>query len=298
MAITNQLDADIVIYYSWLLYQGRNGGIESLRISHVSSLMKKKYALSREFKTRASLKYQPFLLSSRMRKMLVIYLNFLRPAVAGTSSPSDEDPLWLAFSGEPLKGIGRRVKLYFLDHNLDITPTRLRGIVETYAEEQLRQGKITSEQRAAISVISGHSCKTAQDYYTRTNMHGDIMRGVKAFAAITGSSDDADANSAELDDYEDPDYEADTWASSECGNHPSSDLAPRAVWTDGEKNYLLKCAAVVQREAAGRKIHNLVSTIRKRIFSDRTTRNIFHQRHVLTPDRLRIGIHQFLQMQQ
>lgn len=282
--------------------QGRNGGVESLSMKHVADLLRKDYALNNQFKSSASHKYQPFLISKRSKEMFQIYLDLLRPAVAPHKKITPDMPLWLTFNGVPMDGkIGRLIKAYFRDYDLDISSTRLRGLLETASYQKYRAGEISSVQQNAISFISGHGGRTARDYYVRSNIHDDIIRARNAHRIITGAGIEEDHNDIDQRHEQEGDeadegivYAADVWASLECGNHPSPVSARKAIWTEQEQQYLLDAVEDVKRECGNRTQYNLFSIIKKRIFADPATREIFHHRHVLNTDRLRGGIRKFI----
>ena len=257
--------------------QGRVGGLQSLKMLHVTELLKQGYCLNKEFKTTESFEYQPVILSEGTRELLDVYLELLRPFVNNKRKIHRDDKLWLNYNGHPLTGIGRLIKRWHLKNNLNINTTRLRRIVETETEELLKDGKISTAQRASIAVISGHGVGTARDYYVRSDMDADVKRAKAAFGMSSNLDNIIDPTRAAV-------YVTEPWGA----EHPSPSKSTRAEWSEAEVKYLTDLVETISAERYG-KSTNMMAECLKRIRKDSNARVIFHERHVLTTDRLRSG---------
>ena len=257
--------------------QGRIGGIENLEMKHVAEFNSRGYCLNKAFKTTQKFLYQPVVLNPVIFSMLNIFLSKLRPAIIPQGTDVlRTDPLFVSFDGKQVTNAGRLITAYFREKNFDINSTRLRAIVETEASERLKRGEITGAQRAAISIVSGHSGGTARDYYVRENFDADVQRARAAFGLPA--------------QFASPEalpvvYAAEVWGT----QHPSHATAKRAKWSDEEIAYLSNLVDTIKAEARGIYSGCLMSECLRRIRADRTTRAIFHQRHVFNTDRLRTG---------
>jgi hypothetical protein len=260
--------------------QGRIQGIETLKIKHVDEFEKKGYALNNEFKTSETFKYQPVLLSSITRSLLNIYLTWLRPSVSPKNAqPRPDDLIFLNFDGSNFTNISRLVSSYFrMKAGLKITTTTLRGIVETECARRRDCGEITEAQRTSISVIVGHGDKTAKDDYVRTDLDADVKRARLAFGVDMESVVVEESLPSLLP-------KVDEWGT----DHPDRENTGRARWTTEEKEYLQSLADSLLAENNELYKDRIVSECLKRIKADRTTRRIFHARHILDGGRLRAG---------
>ena len=257
--------------------QGRIGGIENLQMKHVAEFNSRGYCLNKAFKTTLKFHYQPVVLNPVIFSLLNIYLSKLRPAIVPKGTVVlGTDPLFVSFDGDQVTNAGRLITAYFREKDYDINSTRLRGIVETEASERLKRGEITAAQRAAVSFVNGHSDGIARDYYVRDCIDADVQRARAAFGLPAQFA---------LPEALPVIYAVEVWGT----QHPSPATAKRAKWSDEEITYLCNLVDTIQAEARGIYSGCLMSECLRRIRADRTTRAIFHQRHVFNSDRLRTG---------
>lgn len=263
-------------------------GIASLRMKHVQEFESKSYALCREFKTSNTFVYQPVILTEKTKLLLLnIYVAKLRKLVQPRNlAPGREDPLFIAYNGASELLPGRLVQAYFRRKlNISVTITTIRGIIETEAAERLATGAITEQQRSAINSINGHSSIIANEYYVRTDMDAIVARGRAAMGEPSSGAAPllhCDARSPPST----PAYPVDEWGL----DHPDRyKTEGKARWTAEETDYLLAVADHLQSERGGHSYSRIMSDCLKRIKEDPSTRRIFHQRHIMSTDRLRAG---------
>jgi hypothetical protein len=262
--------------------QGRIQGVETLQMKHVDEFDKKGYALNKNFKTQETFVYQPVLLSTITRALLNVYVIVLRPSVIPKNSkPRPDDLLFLSFSGAPFINLSLLVASYFRKKaGLRMTTTTLRGIVETECAARCAAGEISEAERTSISVIVGHSNKTAKDVYVRTDLDADVKRARLAFGVDMESVDvEGEVSLPSLLP------KVDEWGT----EHPDRGNTGKARWTAEEKEYLQSLAESLLAENNELYKDKLMSECLKRIKADRDTRCIFHARHILDGGRLRAG---------
>ena len=279
---------------------GRQGGIQTLQLLHLPDLEELGVACSSKFKTQSSLHYQPVLLSVQSKILLAVYLRYFRPAVLSPHHvPDREDPLFLNFDGRPLLDLGRVVTAYFRRKlGLTLTTTTLRGMLETAAAAALRAGTITTGQRASVAAVNGHSLSMATTAYVRNNRRDDATYAMQAFSLLkdnllpasglvaavpVGGDDGAAAPPLSLSLPAFPSQE--DWGLT----HPDRSSVGKARWTDAEKDYIEEAASALLLENASLYGPKLMSAVLRRIRADKSTRAIFHARHVLDAGRLRSG---------
>jgi hypothetical protein len=282
VTITKELFTNFMQLFFVMLYltaaQGRIGGILSLNMSHAKRLRQRGHVLTRKrIKVYKANRVGAVVLTVKTASMFDIYMQILRPAVAGAGVlMQPTDPLWINFEGRPLIEVTRLVKSYFARMNLDITTTRLRSMVETEAHRRLTDGSITADQRSSISMLSGHSASTAEEWYVRHDYDDAVQRSRALFPEDNAESDFATEEEPMLPLQ---------WGS----NHPSPPDATKAVWSPAEEECLLQYVDMVQNETNGR-CPTVMATVLKRIIADyQITGAIFHQRHVFNSARLRDG---------
>ena len=80
--------------------------------------------------------------------------------------------------------VGAYVTSFFHDTlEIHLTPTALRSLVETTAQEAYDENRISRKQREAIMDMNGHSSQTTKDFYVRRNKRKDLTNG--AYPAIS-----------------------------------------------------------------------------------------------------------------
>jgi hypothetical protein len=97
-----------ILYASLYVYspQGRISGIESMKLRQVDEMLQNGCALSTKFKTNSTFGYQPVTTSKLSRKLLQIYITYLRPR----SKIRGDEPLFLHYNGSPATRIGAKVQ--------------------------------------------------------------------------------------------------------------------------------------------------------------------------------------------
>ena len=95
--------------------QGRISGIESIKCKQIQELLEGGVTFSTNFKTSSTYGYQPVTTSKLSRKLLHIYVTYVRPTVNRYESENDNttiyfnQPLFLHYNGSPATRIGDKV---------------------------------------------------------------------------------------------------------------------------------------------------------------------------------------------
>jgi len=290
------------ISYAWMLQtlsasfyvtapNGRQGGIQTLQLSHLQDLEEMGVACSSKFKTQSSHHFQPVLLSPQCKVFLMAYLRYFRPSVLPSHhTPDRDDALFLNFDGRPTRAIGRLVTAYYRRKlGITLTTTTIRSMLETAAAGALREGVITTGMRNAVAAVNGHSLSMANSTYVRNNKRDDAAFAMKAFnllkentlpvaGLVVGATGD-DGNALPLRAF--PLQEQ--WGLS----HPDYGSCGKARWTEAEKDYVSETANALLEENAAMYRPRLMAGVLARIRADKSVHALFHVRHTLDAGRLR-----------
>ncbi len=139
------------------------------------------------FKTNYKYGYQAISVCEETKKLLKLYLMYLRPKAAKGNRRliQPKSKLFLTFDGDSDRKIGRKVTKFFEDKNgLHMTTTHIRSLFETTAEAALLRGDITASQRASVSSINGHSSAVVKDYYLKVRTAKDVQNARDAVRAF------------------------------------------------------------------------------------------------------------------
>lgn len=261
----------LIMVLFWLTApQGRVEGIQTLRLAHLEEFRQQGFALNRKFKTAATYKYQPVVISDAVKKLLAIWVTVVRPTVLAPHAVEHRDDfVWLSYEGTAVTNVSARVVRYFRDRRgWKITTTQLRSLLETDMARRHADGEITDAERVAVSVVSGHSGSTADEYYVRTDMAANVARARNAFGLPAVLPITADLPVVPLP-------VVDVWGV----NHPDRDKTEgRAEWTVEEKDYLADLMTQIQGEHSHAYEGQIMSECLRRIRADRASRLIFHPR--------------------
>jgi hypothetical protein len=269
----------------WVLApQGRPGGIASLKMKNIQEFTADGFALSSEFKTAATYVYQPVILAPATKRLLLeVYVPILRPMVEPVrqGNANRDDPLFLLYSGKSGILPGRLVQAFFR-RTLDIllTITAIRGMIETEAEERLSRGEITQAERNSILDVNGHSGTVANEFYVRNEARNVAMQASGAFG-LSGLVPSMGPVAP---------MEVEQWGLDHPDRAITSDR--RARWTTEERDYLHAVIDAITSERGGAHHPRLMAACLRRIKEDKSTRRIFHKRHIMSTDRLRAGYRQ------
>jgi hypothetical protein len=108
-------------------------------------------------------------------------------------SPKSDDPFFLSFYGKALK-IGRCVSKFFQSEmELMISINKIRALVETEAEENFLQNKLTFQEREAIRAVNGHSSRITRDYYNYSRGNNEANCAMRGFAKIFSNRSDGNS---------------------------------------------------------------------------------------------------------
>jgi hypothetical protein len=250
--------------------QGRIGGIESLRYSAKDDLLKSGYGSATTFKTASYYGHQAVILPPKSRPLFELYLQTFRPYATKGKPSKENDPLWLNSSGEPFQSskMGKAVTKFFKScSKLHITTTNIRSLIETQAQMFEDMGSITSQSRASITALNGHTSQVAQDYYVQRSQFADVQASREFFQKVSGSSIlHEDTNESFVDPTlaifnATTDYEV--WGV----NHPDFEKCKdqqRAIWSKPEIDFIGKwCSMKLKISPESRK--RLVSLLYKHI---------------------------------
>jgi len=159
-----------LFYYISGAIQGRVGALDHLLYHQKDELLENKFVMSSQFKTGLQYGLQPVIFSCSALELLRMYLGFVRPkCMEGL-----QDPLFITFSGTPLR-VGRFVTAFYKRIlGLNINTTRIRCIVETESSQLLFDDKISQGQRDSVLNQNGHSSITSQKYYQKRSRMRDM----------------------------------------------------------------------------------------------------------------------------
>jgi len=290
--------------------QGRCQGIEDLKYGQVSALLNEGYTHTTKFKTQAKWGYQPVTLSVESKELLTIYLRTFRPVACGPIQSQPSDALLLNFIGHPHSDIGRELTTFYMNSCfLHITPTRIRSIVETAAEEMYRAGDISLKTRKSVEAINGHTSATVQNYYLQMDRAADVHSARTFFsqastdpkpASVSADDDDCSSNSSGNSPFsirvgqtrnEDKPSE---WATREGtkhsdwgSSHPEySRMGVKKVkWSAQELDYIENWIDNDKQGDTNIAVSRCLAAIRV----DPRAIHIFHAHHILNSQRLRNG---------
>jgi hypothetical protein len=302
-----------LLYAALYVYsvQGRISGVMDLTIHQAHELLTSGYVTTDQFKTNDKWGLQPVTLSVRALQLLELYLEFLRPHAVDRLEHGTVNALWICFNGEPDKLVGQRVTAFFKRNlKLHITTTAIRSLVETTMDSLHVQGRITTEQRASIHSINGHSGAVTKDYYIQRVRGADVQHAREAFHEMFGVAEeprdeDGPPGPIEwsplplplplLDPLQAVPGQPDSWrerhvpVAIDFGTaHPDyNNTSVKAHWTEEEKDYVGKWCAKTLNENPF--TTNVVAKCRAYILDDPAAWPIFHANHVLDSGRLRNG---------
>jgi hypothetical protein len=218
--------------------------------------------------------------------------------------------MWLYYDGKGPVNISYYVTHFFEVHlGTHTTPTMIRSLVETHAQEAMDQSTITPSQARSIGNINGHSGAVINDYYIRRSLQRDADAGLTAFRNMTnrGLVGDVDVDGVAVDttttatttttaaqdmyrfDGGDATRTSQQWGS----RHPdqTKPLAPgvRFQWTDAEIQYVGEwCTRYITAHPHD---HTFVlSKCLAAIRSDAAAVPIFHRAHIMNTVRLKHGL--------
>jgi hypothetical protein len=166
---------------------GRQSGLQDMRLGQVPQVKQRGFATSRVFKTNHKYGLQPLTFSEVSLEMLILYVDVVRPQVALTHPSQDAESLWLTYTGQSERQIGKLITSFFVrECGQHITITAIRSLVETTMHKKMMKGTITAEQRAAVMNINGHSSATVNDYYLQEQRIDDVYNARLAWDAPAG----------------------------------------------------------------------------------------------------------------
>jgi hypothetical protein len=307
-----------------LSVQGRPSGILSLSLGQGKELLLKGAVTSKVFKTRAKYGYQPVMVDDVSARLLTFYIETLRKRIL-SKHQSNNSPLWLKFDGSPLLKMAPFMKTFFRRTiSVNISPTTCRSLVETEMDSLHDAGKISSQERAAVHNINGHTSQVAKDYYVFKDRNKEVHQARNAFKSMVPApetpAEHEDNFSIEGIDVFDFDVEwqepvpvpvhsipsvnipshtwpqADNAAVTDWGtgraDYCTSKTDKKAVWTQQEVNYVGRwCDSTLNKNPHMR---NVVAKCLAHIRRDEKARPIFHPLHVFDSARLRNGYRTWL----
>jgi hypothetical protein len=94
--------------------QGRICGIVGLRLKHHKEITDKGFALSKKFKTAGAYHFQPVPVPAELTPLYQLYIDKIRPQIVckRETSSTQEDPLFLNFSGDEFKTLGKYIGIF------------------------------------------------------------------------------------------------------------------------------------------------------------------------------------------
>lgn len=165
--------------------QGRVGGIMSLTIDQLPSLLTTGYATTDQFKTQATYGYQAVIVAKNVQSLIELYVTARAAILERTNSTTNG--LWVTYDGAREIEIGRRVTAFFKPRlRLHITTTMIRSLVEMEVDHARQLGLVDVVGQESVQNISGHSAQVAKDYYRLMNVGRDVAQSTVALEAAMG----------------------------------------------------------------------------------------------------------------
>jgi hypothetical protein len=190
---------------------------------------------------------------------------------------------------------------------IHITPTRIRSIVETAAEDMYRAGDISLKTRKSVEAVNGHSSATVKNYYLLSDRTSDVHSARTFFSQAGASSTSAQREEdTSLDNdasfclrvNDDPISIGSTppsaWAASESAKHASWGTShpehhrmgvKKVKWSAQELDYVQNWIENDKQGDSNLAVSRCLAAIR----NDRHATHIFHPHHILNSGRLRNG---------
>jgi hypothetical protein len=192
--------------------QGRIGGIQHVGVDQFQKLMSENFATTTKFKTSGTFGLQAITCRAFSKKLLLIYWKKFRPVVSKDTSATEENKLFLNFSGEPMKSrqIGQLISSTYKSLiRVNVTATGCRTLVETACQDAFDEGLITQTMRESVSNINTHGSQITKKHYTLKNRAKDTKNATQAFDILESrqkhmlrkSDDDINWEDFDLDDF-------------------------------------------------------------------------------------------------
>ena len=256
---------------------GRISAYEHLSLRNYHQLQRDGYCLSKWFKTEPSQQFQPVIASDNVMQLLSIYVERLRPAVLGSHvTTNDADILFLTYNAKPWENIGRLVSTYWSVHSLHITTTILRSMQATEMQRKCEDGLISSAALMSINKVNGHSAMTSRKYYVKTQLRLDVASARVAYGMAPVV----------------PLVPIVPFAPMIWGRlHPNFSSPPgmKVAWSETELGHLgALCAAILEESPAAES--RMCAIALKRIRNDPSSFDVYHERHIFSSARLRVGV--------
>lgn len=280
-------------------------GIEDLKYGQVDALLRDGYIHTTKFKTQSKFGFQPVTLSEESKELMQIYIKTFRPKASGPNPSHPNDSLLLNFIGHPYSDIGKDLTSFFMNTLfIHITPTRIRSIVETAAEDMYRAGDISLKTRKSVEAVNGHSSATVKNYYLLNDRTSDV-HSARNFFSQAGSNPhlsaqrEDDASSPFCLRVNDDPISIDSsppsaWAVSESAKHASWGTShpehhrmgvKKVKWSAQELDYVQNWIENDKQGDSNLAVSRCLAAIR----NDRHATHIFHPHHILNSGRLRNG---------
>ncbi len=171
--------------------QGRIGGLSHVGVNQYMHLVSHNFATTSKFKTSATFGLQAITCRTFSKRLLVLYWDTFRPVASTNISTSEDNMLFLNFSGMPIKSrlIGQLVTKTFLDYTqCHVTTTGCRTLVETACQDAFDSGLITQDMREGVRNINTHGSQVTKNHYIMKNRARDTRNATKAFDLLEKQS--------------------------------------------------------------------------------------------------------------
>ena len=257
--------------------QGRISAFTEMKIKDLPNLLDS-FAITNKFKTSAKFGLQAVSLGDIPREILNIYKEFVRPVICAGQQESELSALFVRYDGEPDKDVGRHIINFSHQIGFHISSNNIRSMVEINADTRHSKGEITSEQLAAVTRSSSHSSEAVKEYYLLKNLSTTIET---ARGAIDWR------NNLPLESLASRHTVIKDWGT----NHPEyKSEKTRIKFSDDELFYMRNLYSKFNIDNRSLKLFSAAYAL-SAIKNDPNATAIFHERHVLTTDRLRTGYH-------
>ena len=257
--------------------QGRISAFTEMKIKDLPNLLDS-FAITNKFKTSAKFGLQAVSLGDIPREILNIYKEFVRPVICAGQQESELSALFVRYDGEPDKDVGRHIINFSHQIGFHISSNNIRSMVEINADTRHSKGEITSEQLAAVTRSSSHSSEAVKEYYLLKNLSTTIetARGAIDWRNKLPLKSLATRHTVIKD-----------WGT----NHPEyKSEKTRIKFSDDELFYMRNLYSKFNIDNRSLKLFTAAYAL-SAIKNDPNATAIFHERHVLTTDRLRTGYH-------
>jgi hypothetical protein len=258
--------------------QGRVGGIKNLMASEIEDMLAKDFGFSNLFKTASTFGLQPVIIPIQLKDMFFLYVKVIRPRILAMNNLTENEYVFISYRGEKFNGLDKNVASWFRKNSFNVTTNVLRSLCDTQTHELVQLGRIPKAFEESMLEINGHSGEMSKEYYRRSSFQSHIRNGNAVFDIIRTE------NMPENSIFANPELVQRVDYGREHPNHGKVD-AKRIKWTNAEINLLVGLLNRTDVKNSSKPFVLCLQIIK----SDPSAHRIFHEHHLSSHQRLRVG---------